>query len=94
MENVKAMLEAIRKRLPGAAMKDLVASKPLSVNGQHVLVLSEFSIGFGAGGGSGDGGEKAAARGSGGGGGGGARSSPVAVLVVDQGKVRLEKIGN
>lgn len=92
MEHVKAMLDAIRRHLPGAAMKDLVASKPLSVNGQHVLVLSEFSIGFGAGGGSGDGG-KATAKGAGGVGGGGAKASPVAVLVVEQGKVRLERIG-
>jgi len=93
MEQVKAMLDAIRRRLPGAAMKDLVASKPLSVSGQHVLVLSEFSIGFGAGGGSGDGG-KGTGKGTGGGGGGGAKASPVAVLVVEQGKVRLERVGN
>lgn len=94
MERVKAMLEAIRRRLRGAAMKDLVASKPLAVNGRHVLVLSEFSLGFGAGGGSGEDRKQGADKGSGGGGGGGAKASPVAVLVVEDGRVRLEKIGN
>jgi uncharacterized spore protein YtfJ len=93
MEEVKKMLAAVRGKLPRAALKDAVASKPISTGDQHVLVLSEVSVGFGAGGGSGDERGKRPARGSGGGGGGGAKASPVAVLVVDQGKVRLEMIG-
>ncbi len=94
MEHVKKLLEAVRGKLPAGTMKDSVASKPLSVGDRHVLVLSEFSIGFGAGGGSGESQEKRGAKGTGGGGGGGARASPIAVLVVEQGKVRLERIGN
>ena len=94
MEHVKKLLDAVRARLPAGAMKDSVASRPFSVADRHVLVLSEFSIGFGAGGGSGESEEKRSARGTGGGGGGGAKASPIAVLVVEQGKVRLEKIGN
>jgi uncharacterized spore protein YtfJ len=94
MEHVRKLLEAVRARLPAGALKDSVASKPLLVGDRHVLVLSEFSIGFGAGGGSGESQEKSSPRGTGGGGGGGAKASPVAVLVVEQGKVRLERIGN
>jgi uncharacterized spore protein YtfJ len=96
MEQVKKLLESIQGRLSGTAMKDAVASKPLTVGNQHVLVLSELSIGFGAGGGSGEGPgpDKGCAKGTGGGGGGGAKANPVAVVVVEQDKVRLEKIGN
>jgi uncharacterized spore protein YtfJ len=93
MEGVKRILDIVRGRLSGAALKDAVVSKPISVADRHVLVLSEVSYGFGAGGGSGDEKGKKATRGSGGGGGGGAKASPVAVLVVDGGKVRLEKLG-
>ncbi len=93
MEHVKKLLDAVRGRLPAGAMKDSVASQPLSIGDRHVLVLSEFSIGFGAGGGSGESREKGPARGTGAAGGGGAKASPIAVLVVEQGKVRLEKIG-
>lgn len=94
MEGVKRILDVVRRRLSRAALKDVVVSKPISVAERHVLVLSEVSYGFGAGGGSGDEKGKRAARGSGAGGGGGARASPVAVLVVDGGKVRLERLGS
>jgi uncharacterized spore protein YtfJ len=94
MDGVKRILDVVRGRLSRAALKDVVVSKPISVAERHVLVLSEVSYGFGAGGGSGDEKGKRASRGSGAGGGGGAKASPVAVLVVDGGKVRLEKLGN
>jgi uncharacterized spore protein YtfJ len=92
MEGVKTILDVVRSRLSRAALQDAVVSKPLSVAERHALVLSEVSYGFGAGGGSGDEKGKRASRGTGGGGGGGARASPVAVLVVDGGKVRLERL--
>jgi uncharacterized spore protein YtfJ len=94
MEGVKKILDVVRGRLSRAALKDVVVSKPISVAERHVLVLSEVSYGFGAGGGSGDEKGKRATRGTGAGGGGGAKASPVAVLVVDGGKVRVEKLGN
>lgn len=93
MEGVKRILDVVRGRLSRAALKDVVVSKPISVAERHVLVLSEVSFGFGAGGGSGDEKGKRASRGSGAGGGGGAKARPVAALVVDGGKVRLEKLG-
>jgi uncharacterized spore protein YtfJ len=94
MEGVKRILDVVRGRLSRVALKDVVVSKPISVAERHVLVLSEVSYGFGAGGGSGDEKGKKASRGTGVGGGGGAKASPVAVLVVEGGKVRVEKLGN
>jgi len=94
MEGVRKILDVVRGRLSRAALKDVVVSKPISVGERHVLVLSEVSYGFGAGGGSGDEKGKKATSGTGVGGGGGAKASPVAVLVVDGGKVRVEKLGN
>jgi uncharacterized spore protein YtfJ len=94
LEHVKTLLEAVNARLHAGDLRDTVTSKPLSMGDRHVLILSEFSVGFGAGGGLGESREKGSAKGLGGGGGGGAKASPVAVLVVEQGKIRLEKIGN
>jgi uncharacterized spore protein YtfJ len=93
MEGVKKILDVVRGRLSRVALKDVVVSRPISVAERHVLVLSEVVYGFGAGGGSGDEKGKKATRGSGAGGGGGAKATPVAVLVVDGGKVRVEKLG-
>ncbi len=94
MEVIKKLLELVHERLFSAALKDAVVSKPLSAGDQHVLILSAVSVGFGAGGGEGENRGKGPAKGTGGGGGGGAKASPVAVLVVDQGKVRIESIGD
>jgi uncharacterized spore protein YtfJ len=95
MEEIKKMLESVRQRLSGAGLKDAVVSKPLTAGDQHVLVLSEVSVMFGGGGGDGENTtEGKVAKGTGGGSGGLGKASPVAVLVVEQGKVRLEKIGN
>lgn len=93
MEGVKRILDVVRGKLSRTALKDVVVSKPISVAARHVLVLSEVSYGFGAGGGSGDEKGKRASRGNGVGGGGGAKACPVAVLVVDGDKVRVEKLG-
>ncbi len=92
MQDVKRMLDVVRGRVSPSALKDVVVSKPISVGDRHVVVLSAVSYGFAAGGGSGDGGKRAA-RGSGGGGGGGAKATPVAAVVVEGGKVRLERLG-
>jgi uncharacterized spore protein YtfJ len=97
MEQVKTLFDLIRSKLPGAAAKDAVVSKPISAGDRHVLVLSEvtFSL-FGSGGtGETDVADKARpspSKGSGIGGGGGAKACPVAVLVVENGAVRLESL--
>jgi uncharacterized spore protein YtfJ len=94
MEQLDRLLSAVHRRFSAAALKDSVVAKPLSAGDQHLLVLSEISIGFGAGGGTGQTGHKQAAKGTGSGSGGAARATPVAVLVVEQGKIRIEKIGS
>lgn len=94
MDGVKRILDVVRGKLSRVALRDVVVSKPISLAERHVLVLSEVSYGFGAGGGSGDEKGKRSSRGSGAGGGGGAKACPVAVLVVEGGKVRVEKLGS
>lgn len=95
MEEIKRLLDNVRGRLSGTALKDSVVSKPLTAGNQHVLVLSEVSVMFAGGGGTGESRVQGKdAKGTGGGGGGYSKASPVAVLVVEQGKVRLEKIGS
>lgn len=93
MENVSKLMAVVRGVLSRTALKDAVASKPISAGDQHVLVLSDVSVGLGAAGGTGADASKRRQRGTGAGGGGGAKARPVAVLVVDKGEVRIEQVG-
>jgi uncharacterized spore protein YtfJ len=93
MEQVTRLFEVVRAVLSRTALKDAVASRPISAGDQHVLVLSDVSVGLAAGGGSGSEPSKRHAAGTGGAGGGGAKARPVAVLVVENGEVRVEPIG-
>lgn len=98
MEDIKKLFEAVSQRLQKMAQANAVVSKPISVGDRHVIPLCELSVGFGGAGGvaEGEGQTKEGAgsgEGQGGGAGGGAKAGPVAVIVVDQGKVRVEKIG-
>jgi len=96
MKHLKEMFEAVTSRLKTLAGRNAVVAKPISVGDRHVLTLCELSLGFGGLGGSGEGKEEGegAGAGSGGGAGGRATACPVAVLVVDNGKVRLENLGH
>ena len=95
MEEIKKLFEAVRQRMSGTALKDAVVSKPLTAGERHVVVLSEVTLMFAGGGGTGEGTTAGkAAKGTGGGSGGMSKASPVAVLVVENGKARIEKIGN
>ncbi len=94
MESIKEMFDKLSQRLEALARKNAVVSPPISVGDRHVVPLCELSLGFGGGGGvgehAGEDSDKGKGRGSGGGAGGGARITPVAVLVVDGGKVRVQ----
>jgi len=97
MEHVKNLLLAMSERLKKLASANAVVARPISVGDRHVIPLCELGLAFGGGGGRGemdnqDGPQ--AAHGSGGGAGGGAKATPVAVLVVEDGKVRLERLGH
>ncbi|MFN3196942.1 MAG: spore germination protein GerW family protein [Bradymonadia bacterium] len=95
MKHVQAMLEAVTGRLKALAQRNAVVAKPISVGDRHVLTLCELSIGFGGAGGAGEGEESShgGGKGTGGGAGGKAAACPVAVLIVEDGKVRLEHLG-
>ena len=73
-----------------------MVGKPVSVGDRHVVALCELSLAFGGCGGSGGFDVKPgkARKGVGGGAGGGAKAKPVAVLVVEGGKARLERLGD
>ncbi len=93
MEQVTKLLTAVRAVLSRSALKDAVVSKPISAGDQHVLVLSDVSVGLGAGGGSGSDSSRRKQTGTGAAGGGGAKAKPVAVVVVDGGEIRIDQIG-
>ncbi len=95
MEHVRQLLEKVATRLEAMARGNAVVGKPVSLGPHHVVPLCELKFGFGGGGGSGEGGEEGQGegKGTGGGAGGGARVTPVAVLVIENGKARLEKLG-
>jgi uncharacterized spore protein YtfJ len=98
MDQIKRLLTGMSKSLDRLAEGNAVVANPISVGDRHVVPLCELSLAYGGGGGVGEGespgSKKGAGSGEGGGGGGAAKASPVAVLVVEDGKIRLEKIGN
>ena len=95
MKQVKEIFEAVAGRLKAMTLRNAVVAKPISVGKRHVLTLCELSVGYGGLGGRGEGQEEGtgAGSGSGVGAGGKAAACPIAVLVIDDGKVRLEQLG-
>lgn len=97
MEHVKQLLTKLTTRLGELAKGNAVVAKRVSVGDRHVIPLCELSLGFGGGGGEGEGTDskkgESSGRGAAGGAGGGAKASPVAVIVVDGGHVRIESLG-
>jgi uncharacterized spore protein YtfJ len=98
MEKIKSLFAALGKHLDNLARWSSVVAKPISVGDRHVVPLVELSLAYGGGGGQGEGPPpepgKPAPSGTGGGAGGAAKACPVAVLVIEGGKARLEKIGD
>ena len=95
MEHVKDLVTLLSERLKKAAAANAVVAKPVSVGDRHIVPLCELALSFGGGGGDGQGRGKGRESGSGAGAfaGGGAKASPIAVVVVEGGKARLEPIG-
>jgi uncharacterized spore protein YtfJ len=93
--NLKELLATVSTRLGGLAKKNAVVAKPVSLGERHVLTLCELRLGLGGGGGEGEGTENAGASGKGTGLGaaGGARATPVAVIIVENGKARVQSLG-
>ncbi len=95
MRQVKEMFEAVAGRLKAMALRNAVVAKPISVGQRHVVTLCELSVGYGGMGGQGEGEEEGqgGGRGHGGVAGGRAAACPVAVLIIEGGKVRVEHLG-
>jgi uncharacterized spore protein YtfJ len=93
MEQTSELFKALRAHLEKMAKANAVVGKPVSVGDRHAIPLCELSLAFGGGGGAAEGG-KEQQKGLGGGAGGGAKAAPVAVLVIDNGKARLERVGS
>ena len=96
MNDTKDVISMIRNRLKKLAQSNAVVSRPISMGDRHVLPLCELGMGFGGGGGTGeDTGDKTQNRGQGTGGGsaGSAKATPIAVVVVDGNRVRIETLG-
>ncbi|HOX43869.1 MAG TPA: spore germination protein GerW family protein [Myxococcota bacterium] len=94
MKQVESMLSALAGRLMDLARKNATVAKPIALGERVVVPLVEIGLGMGAGGGVGEGHDDKAdgvsGKGVGGGAGGVAKASPVAVVVIEGGKVRLE----
>ncbi len=97
MKHVKQLLTMLTERLGAIAQSNAVVTKQISVGNRRVIPLCEISMSFGGGGGSGEGAEgestQMSGKGTGGGAGGGTKVAPVAVIIVDNGKVRIETLG-
>lgn len=95
MKHLKDMFEAVTDRLKGLVGRNAVVAKPISIGDRHVLTLCELSVGFGGAGGIAEGGETGQGQGNGAAGGAGGKASacPVAVLVIEGGKVTLKELG-
>jgi len=94
MKDVQTLLSLVSGRLAEKARANAVVGKPISVGERHVVPLCELSVGLGGLGGGGQStGEEAKGSGVGGGAGGGAKATPVAVLVIEDGKPRVESFG-
>jgi uncharacterized spore protein YtfJ len=96
MKHIQDLLSSISGHLGKLAEGNAIVAKTLSVGNRHVIPLCELSMGFGGGGGVGEGtdesGKSGGGSGTGGGAGGGAKANPVAVVVIDGGKVRVDSL--
>lgn len=97
MEAIEALAQKVTQRLGELAARSAVVSEPIAVAGRYVIPLCELSLAVGSGGGvgQGDGEEPGGApnRGQGGGAGGAAKTTPVALLIIDENGARLEALG-
>jgi uncharacterized spore protein YtfJ len=95
MESIRDLLDGVSRRLEELAKSSAVVGKPLSVGERHVVPLCELGLAFGGGGGWGESTERNAGAGTGSGAVavGVAKAIPVALLVVEGDKVRLESFG-
>ncbi len=100
MKHINEMFEKLTERFESWAKNNSVMSKPISNGDCHVIPLCELRVGFGGGGGGGNsrvgGGDENEeesfdkVKGGGMGSGGGVQVTPVAAIIIEKNKVRLE----
>ncbi len=95
MKDIANLLTSVSERLRQMASNNAVVARKISVGERHVLPLCELSLGFGGAGMSGEANDVeggGAGKGAGGGAGGMAKAAPVAVIIVDGDRVRIESL--
>lgn len=97
MKDIEKLFESVAPKLEALVKSNAVVGPTVSVDGRHAIPLVELSMSLGGGGGGGDGDDPktgAHGRGQGGGAGGGIRAVPVAVLVVEGDRARINPLGH
>ena len=87
MQELTSILKTITEEMQKALSAKTAVGDPVTVEGKTVIPLMSVGMGFGAGSGSGK-----EARPGGGGGGGGLGMKPVAVIIIDEQGVRVERL--
>jgi uncharacterized spore protein YtfJ len=95
MDQIKQLFEALSRHFSTMAKANAAVAKPVSVGDRHVVPLCELSLAFGGVGGTGElqsDDVDDPPAGIGGGAVGAAKAKPIALLVLEGDKVRLEKM--
>ncbi len=87
MQELTEILKTITGEMQNALTAKAVVGDPVTVEGKTVIPLMSVGMGFGAGSGAGK-----ADNPGGSGGGGGLGMKPVAVIIIDQDGVRVERL--
>lgn len=89
------LFELISSTLEGLPSANSVVAKPISDGSRHVVPLCELRLGLGGAVAQGEGdadSKQGRGQGTGGGGGGGVRARPTAVVIVEDGRVRIASL--
>lgn len=97
MVEATKMFTGVAERLEALAKTNAVVGPMTTIGERTAIPLVEISLGLGGGGGEGEGDDPASGgrgKGHGGAAAGGAKVTPVAVIVVENGSVKLETLGH
>ena len=97
MKDIERLFESVAPKLEALVKSNAVVGRTVSVDGRHAIPLVELTLSLGGGGGGGAGDDPktgAHGRGQGGGAGGGIKAVPVAVLVIEGTRVRINPLGH
>ena len=91
MEETQNLVKTSMEEIRGVLSAERVVGEPIVVGGNTIIPLVNVGFGFGVGAGAGKGGsEKETGEGTGGATGGGGGVKPVALIIVNEGGVRVE----